>query len=59
MVGFKVHQTELIIAIAQIYGRKVSREDALTVSVNVSDMFEWILSWKSAMLILKLSVNRL
>jgi len=43
MENFKVSQTELTIAIAQIYGQKVAgREDSLllSVSVNVSDMFE-------------------
>jgi len=59
MVSFKVRQTELVIIIAQIYGQKAGRENAILTGVNVSDMFEWILSWKSAMSILKLIVNRL
>jgi len=59
MVGFKIRQTELVMDIAQICGRKVAdREDTtFTGERKVSDMFERILSWKSVMSILKLIVN--
>ena len=40
MVSFKVRQTELVITIAQIYGQKAGRENAILTGVNVSDMFE-------------------
>jgi len=36
--------------------RKVAGRENVILIVNVSDMFEWILNWKSAMTILKLIV---